>query len=130
MALLALIVAFSHGGSPSPAARGIAFGRIGGNIIPFTVIIEQNGTVSAFGAAPRHQKMVSQARLAQIRQVAEQIGFTHMPQKVVLCPKTLPDVASQFVRIAKHTIRVHGTCVKRFNTLWAAVQRAVGASGH
>lgn len=116
MALLAVIVAFSH--------PGYAFGRTGGSIMPFTVAIAASGNVTSSGVAPQTVKTVSKARLANLARVATAIHFTKLPA-LTQCPGTLPDIASQFVRVGGRTVRVHGTCVPGFNRLLTALNHAV-----
>jgi hypothetical protein len=115
MALLALVAAL--------AQTGFAFGRTGGNIMPFTISIATTGRVTATGAAPAHARMVSKLRLANLNRAVVDAGFQTMPV-VTNCPGTLPDIASQVIRVGGRTVRVHGGCVVRFNRLWTAMNRA------
>src|SRR5437868_5157855 len=110
MALLAVITAL--------AQTGFAFGRAGGNIMPFTVSIATSGRVTATGAAPEHATMVSKLRLANLNRAVLDARFGTMPA-VTNCPGTLPDIASEVIRVGGRTVRVHGGCVVRFNRLWA-----------
>lgn len=116
MALLALVTAL--------AQTGFAFGRTGGNIMPFTISIATTGRVTATGAAPVHANTVSKLRLANLNRAVLGAQFETMPA-VTNCPSTLPDVASQVIRVGGRTVRVHGGCVARFNRLWTAMSRAV-----
>jgi hypothetical protein len=43
---------------------------------------------------------------------------------VTSCRGTLPDIATQVIRVGGRTVRVHGGCVVRFNRLWTAMNRA------
>jgi hypothetical protein len=52
------------------------------------------------------------------------VRFSTIPA-VTACPKTLPDVAAEFIRVEGRTVRVHGSCIARFNRLWTALNRAV-----
>lgn len=125
MALLALIMAFSHPASASRPVSVFAFGRAGGKPIPFSVVIDTRGAVSITGAAPRHRDVVPKARLVELNRLAGEIGFTRMPSTPVSCPATSNDVAVRFVRIGLHAIRAHGTCAKRFNQIWTALNQAI-----
>lgn len=116
MALLAIVTAL--------AQTGFAFGRTGGNIMPFTISIATTGRVTATGAAPAHASMVSKLRLANLNSAVLDAQFETMPL-VTNCKGTLPDIASQVVRVGGRTVRVHGGCVARFNRLWTAMNRAV-----
>jgi hypothetical protein len=125
VALLALIIAFAHPASGNGPGSELAFGRAGGKPIPFSVVIAPNGAVSVTGAAPRHRDVVSKARLVEVNRLAAEIGFTRIASSPVYCPATPNEIPLRFVRIGRHTIRAHGTCVKRFNRIWTALNQAV-----
>jgi hypothetical protein len=110
----------------APAAKpktGFAFGRLGGNIMPFTLTVATDGAVRATGAAPAHRTTLTKLQLANLNRVAFLVDFEHLPASTA-CPQTLPDVAAQFIRVGAHTVRVHGGCVKGFDRLWTALARA------
>ena len=115
MALLAIVAAL--------AQTGFAFGRAGGNIMPFTVSIATSGRVTATGAAPAHTTKLSKLRLANLNRAVLDSQFEAMPA-VTNCKGTLPDIASQVIRVGGRTVRVHGGCVARFNRLWTAIDHA------
>jgi hypothetical protein len=115
MALLALVAAL--------AQTGFAFGRTDGNIMPFTISIATSGRVTATGAAPAHATTISKLRLANLNRAVLDAGFQTMPL-VTSCRGTLPDIATQVIRVGGRTVRVHGGCVVRFNGLWTALNRA------
>jgi hypothetical protein len=102
---------------------GFEFGRVGGNIIPFTVTISASGAVTRKGPAPGTATHLSRRQLAALSRVATDVRFSRLPA-VTACPNTLPDVAAQFIRVAGRTVRVHGSCIARFNRLWAALTKA------
>jgi hypothetical protein len=116
MALLAVVTAL--------AQTGFAFGRTGGNIMPFSIAIAANGHVTATGPAPAHTTTVSKLRLANLDRAVLDAKFQTMPT-MTLCPNTLPDIAAQYIRVGRRTVRVHGSCVARFNRLWTALNRSV-----
>lgn len=101
---------------------GFSFGRLAGTIRPFTVTIEVDGTVRATGPAPAHRKRLTKLQLANLNRVTYLVDFEHMPA-VTACPKALPDVSAQFIRVGARTIRVHGGCLTGFNRLWTALLR-------
>jgi hypothetical protein len=103
---------------------GFEFGRTGGNIRPFTIRIDTAGLVHATGAAPAHRARLTKLQLAAINRSAFVNSFQTLPA-VTACPGTLPDVAAQLIRVGNRTVRIHGTCVARFNRLWAALSHAV-----
>jgi len=107
-----------------PAQYGFAFGRSGGNIMPYTVTISATGVVRTVGAAPKHVKLLSKHQLTVLTGIAFAVRFSTIPA-VTACPNTLPDVAAQFIRSVGRTVRVHGACIARFNRLWTALNRAV-----
>ena len=116
MALLAVVTAL--------AQAGFAFGRTGGNIMPFSIAIAPGGHVTATGPAPQHATTVSTLRLTNLNRAVVDAKFQTLPT-TTLCPGTLPDIATQYIRVGHRTVRVHGACVARFNRLWAALNRAV-----
>jgi hypothetical protein len=103
---------------------GFAFGRSGGNIMPFRISIAVDGTISATGASPPHGVKLTKLELATLNRVVYETNFVALP-KIVSCRQTLPDVATEFIRVGSRTTHVHGGCIARFNRLWAAMARAV-----
>jgi hypothetical protein len=118
------IVAFT---AAAPAAAtpttGFAFGRTGGNIRPFTVTIATTGAVTATGAAPTHRATLTKQQLADLNRIAFTTQFNTLAA-VTACKGTLPDVAAQFIRVGARTVRVHGSCLPKFNRLWRALNAA------
>jgi len=110
MALAAVLIAFS-------------FGRTGGNIIPFTVTIAQSGHVQASGPVHVGRRNLTKAQLTALDRVATQVHFSSM--QGAMCPRTLPDVASRFIRHGSRTVRVHGACLAGYERLWNALSAAV-----
>ncbi len=115
-------------GVVAPAAvaspqTGFAFGRSGGNIRPFTVVIATTGKVTATGAAPAHAEALTKQQLADLNEVAYTTQFAMLPASI-LCPTALPDVAAEFIRVGARTVRSHGACNGRFNRLWKALNQA------
>ena len=102
---------------------GFAFGRTGGSIMPFTISISTSGVVTATGPAPAHRKRLTKTQLAVLNRLVVDTAFQKVPA-VTACPNTLPDIAAQFIRVGGRTVRVHGSCIARFNRLWAALNNA------
>jgi hypothetical protein len=103
---------------------GFAFGRTGGNILPYAVTISTTGSVRASGAAPDHLvRRLTKQQLADLNRMAFETRFSFLPARTA-CAGTLPDVADQFIRVGSRVVRVHGACVKRFNRFWAALTDA------
>ena len=133
--MLALLVGAADRSSGAleakPASAGFTFGRSGGNIAPFSVVIARNGRVTSHGAvtlANPHRSVSSDA-LGGMLKLAEAEGFFSLP-KTVLCSRTLPDVASFFVTVSRatgtKTVTVHGGCKARFNQVYAVLSAVAG----
>lgn len=111
----------------APHAGAFAFGRTGGNIIPFAVTIGANGSVQVQGPVKVGRTRLTAAQLASLRKLAASVRFTTLPAQTN-CPRTLPDIAATFVQVGGRMVRVHGSCVPRYAKLWAAVGAAVKLS--
>jgi hypothetical protein len=129
LALTALVAAAGAVTATAPAApkTGFAFGRLGGNIMPFTVTISTTGSVTATGSAAPSRRTLSKLQLVNLNRAVVASGFSTLPA-VTSCPGTLPDVAAQFIRVGRRTVRVHGSCLPRFNRLWTVLAKSVGQS--
>ena len=103
---------------------GFAFGRLGGNIRPYTVTIANSGAVRTSGAVVVGRKMLTSVQLASLNRVATETSFVTMP-KATDCSGTLPDVASTYIRVGARTVRVHGACMPRYQRLLKALQASV-----
>jgi hypothetical protein len=129
-ALLAVIVLAgvlpASGGAA--AQRGFAFGRSGGNIQPYTVSIANDGSVRVSGPATVGRSKLTQLQIAGLNRIATANGFGRIAA-VTNCPGTLPDIAATFVRVGPRTVRVHGTCIARYQRVFAALARAVKLAG-
>ncbi|HVH50759.1 MAG TPA: hypothetical protein VM690_01310 [Gaiellaceae bacterium] len=110
MALAAVLIAFS-------------FGRIGGNIIPFTVTIAASGRVQVSGPVHVGRHTLTEAQISSLNRVAAEVRFASL--QGAMCPRTLPDVASTFIKHGSHTVRVHGACIAAYEHLWNALTAAV-----
>jgi hypothetical protein len=119
-----LALAPAAGASPQ---RSFAFGRLGGNIRPYTVSIASDGRVRVSGAATAGRVKLTVAQLATLDRAAADARFPGMPP-LTNCPGTLPDIATTFVRWGAKTVRVHGNCVARYTKLFSALSRAVKLS--
>jgi hypothetical protein len=102
---------------------GFAFGRLGGNIVPFTVLIATNGSVHVTGPVKVRTTPVPRLQLAKLNQLAASVGFSHLPKKTN-CHGVLPDVAATFIRVGRETVRVHGACVAPYQRVWKALASA------
>jgi hypothetical protein len=111
----------------APAAGGYSFGRISGNIVPFTFTIAANGAVHATGPVTVGRTKLSSGQLAALAKVAAQTRFHSLPA-TTLCSGTFPDVAATWIRSGGHRVQVHGTCSAAFTRLWNALEAAVRLS--
>jgi hypothetical protein len=117
-----LAVAAAPGTVVQPS--GFAFGRLGGNIRPYSVTIANTGVVHTSGAVTVGRTRLTSAQLASLNRVATETSFALLP-KATNCAGTLPDVASTYVRVGARTVRVHGNCVPRYARMWKALTTAV-----
>jgi hypothetical protein len=127
--VVALVVPLSALSATRSTATSFAFGRIGGNIEPFTVTIAADGSVSANGPAQSRKDKVAAADLARVTRAVVAQRFFSLPRSTS-CPQALPDFASRFVTVHMHgasrRVLVHGDCSRRFSAVYAALARAVG----
>jgi hypothetical protein len=127
--VVALVLPLSAMPSSGSSATSFAFGRVGGNIEPFTVTIAADGSVQANGPAQPYKRKVGAADLARVTRVVVAQRFFSLPRSTS-CPKTLPDFASRFVTVHLHgasrRVVVRGECSSRFSAVYAALAKAVG----
>jgi hypothetical protein len=133
-AMLAVPLAVFAGGSARrQSLPSFAFGRSGGNIIPFTVRIGKDGRVTTSG--PVHVTATDAPLVAPLRnglaKLAQAEGFFSMPA-LISCSGVNPDVAGRFVTVTaagkSRTVTAHGACKPAFEELYAVLSASVGAS--
>lgn len=127
---LVVLAALLAGALPASSAvqpTGFAFGRIGGNIRPYSVAIANSGVVRTSGAVAVGRKRLTSLQLAGLNRVATETMFGTLPE-TTNCPGSLPDVAATYVRVGARTVRVHGACVPRYQRLLRALQASVRIS--
>jgi hypothetical protein len=125
LALAGLAAALA--GAPAAAAQSaptLSFGRSGGNIAPFTVVISPAGHIVVTGTAARRQT-VPPGMLTALRRLVSTAQLSTMPS-LTICPQTLPDFAAPWIRVGTHRVAVRGTCRPAFSKLYASLSRAVG----
>jgi hypothetical protein len=130
LALTVAGLALSTQAAAAPTTSiSFAFGRIGGNIAPFTVTIASNGSTTAAGPARPLKSRVSALELARLSRLVTTQRFFTLPRST-RCPGTLPDFASEFITVHRGALTrrvvVHGDCSPRFTRTYAALTRAVG----
>lgn len=124
LVVLALALPSSVGAA---AQRGFAFGITGGNIIPFSVSITNDGAVQTTGPVTVGRKHLSRLQIAALNRMAALNGFSSLP-RLTACPGTLPDVAATFVRVGPRRVQVHGRCMPAFERVYNALVHAVKLS--
>jgi hypothetical protein len=128
--IAAMLLGFLRGGAAAaPAQTVFEFGRVGGNIAPFTVQIRADGSVRHSGPVRLSHRDVrlSPKRLAALRAYARAQSFWSL-RRLTPCRGQLPDFASLFVAI--HTdgrtrrVTVRGDCSPRFSRVYRALAAA------
>ncbi|HZD87555.1 MAG TPA: hypothetical protein VE088_06075 [Gaiellaceae bacterium] len=108
-------------GSTAAAHTPIVFGVSGGNMLPYRVSIQPNGTVRARGSVKLRHRQLPAATVRRLRREVQQAGLSSRR-----CAGVLPDVGEQFIRVGGRTWTVHGACEKRFERVWQKLTDAVG----
>ena len=117
------------GGRAAPPT--FAFGRTGGNILPFAVKIGRDGRIVASGPVQVRSADVplTLALRNGLATLARAEGFFSMPV-LIRCPGVLPDVAGRFVTVLAsgkmRTVSARGTCNASFEELYAVLSAVVG----
>src|SRR5205085_12450115 len=84
-------------GSTSPA---IAFGRSGGNILPYTVTIARDGRVTATGVAVGRHRL-GRTTVDNLLRLSATVRFFGLP-RTTRCPQTLPDFATAQIHVYRN----------------------------
>jgi hypothetical protein len=118
--LLAVVVAVTACGGASAAGHTpIAFGITGGNLAPYHVTIQPNGSVRVRGSQRTSRRQIAPARVRRLRRDIERAHLASL-----WCPGSLPDFAAQYIRLDGRTFTVHGSCEARFQRVWNELLRA------
>ena len=131
LAASALFVLPAAGAARTHQGPSFAFGRIGGNIVPFRVAIRADGTLERSGPVRlAHPKArLSAQRLAGLVRFAGTQRFWSLPH-TIRCRGSLPDYASLFVTIRTaektRTVMVRGGCNARFSHVYTGLATAAG----
>jgi hypothetical protein len=109
-------------------ATSFAFGRMGGNIEPFTISIGVDGAVHVSGPVRAQRQRLTGRQLTALRAALQRERLSALPP-VTRCPGELPDFAAQFITVrtgaAAKTVLVHGDCSPRFDAAYKALSSAV-----
>jgi hypothetical protein len=119
--LAASTAALAACGSAAVADTPIVFGITGGNIAPYRVSIRPNGSVRGSGSQGTVRRQIPPPR---VRQLPHEIEQAHLASRS--CPGSVPDVASQYIRVGGRTVTVHGGCEAQFRRVWGDLLQAVG----
>jgi len=125
---LAVPIAVLAGKTSAPPT--FAFGRTGGNIIPFTVTIAANGHVSTTGTQKLTLTFATPALRNGLGKLAKAEGFW-TEATFLSCGKINPDVAGHFITVTaggkSRTVTERGTCYPAFEELYAVLSASTGA---
>ncbi len=131
VALAVPLAVLAGGAAGKQQPPTFAFGRSGGNIVPFKVVIGSDGRVTASGPV----KVTAAGPLSLplrngLARLARAEGFFTMATSLS-CGRVNPDVAGRFVTVTSggktRTVTVRGSCYPAFEELYAVLSAAVGA---
>jgi hypothetical protein len=135
LALTALVAAFATaigvaGAGSATTQPSFKFGRVGGNIQPFTVTIARDGSVTSTGPVQPVRQQLTTRTLARLAALASTEHFFALPQRVN-CAGSLPDFAYRSLTVSTsatrtRTVLVRGGCRPGYTALYAALAAAVG----
>jgi hypothetical protein len=118
--LLAVVAAaVAACGASAGGSTPIVFGISGGNPAPYRITIQPNGSVQA----SRGWRVRKQILPAKARRLRNEIRNAHLTTR--LCAGTLPDFATNYIRLGGRTVRVHGRCEPRFTHVYDDLVAAV-----
>ena len=127
--MLAVLAAAVTLGAAAASPMSYAFGRTGGNIVPFTITIAASGAVAVTGPAHATKARLGTRAMAALAAAVRTQRFFSLP-RVVSCSGALPDFASSFVTVRRRdtsrTVVVRGDCSARFTRVYTALAAAVG----
>jgi hypothetical protein len=115
------------------AQPAITFGVTGGNLMPWNVTIDGDGTITGSGwNKPQNAHLTDPKNsLPALFKLADTEGFWSQAASTS-CTGTLPDIVTQYIRINSSTgskkVSVHGGCVANFSQLIAVLENAAGVS--
>lgn len=129
VALAVPLVVLAGGSTKHQASPSFAFGRAGGNIIPFKVTIGSDGRVATTGPVQATAATTSSALRNGLARLAQAEGFFTMATSLT-CGRVNPDVAGRFITVSAkgktRTVTARGTCYPAFEELYAVLSASVG----
>lgn len=112
----------------SAAGQVFVFGVYGGNIRPWKVTINSDGSVASENMDVRDKNLAVPAdTLTALLKLADAEGYWSMPG-LTQCTGTLPDIGTRYLQVSSNTgtkkVAFHGGCNSSFNQLYAAMMAA------
>lgn len=124
IAVLALGLAACGGSGAPKDALKITFGRTGGLIVPYSITIAPDGTVTSGGNPP--VKPPASLTSAQVETLSSLVRAGMPKLTPLLCGHSFPDEASSFITAQGKTVTVRGDCEPGFTKLYNALTAALG----
>jgi hypothetical protein len=128
---LAVPLVVLAGSSAKSAPPTFAFGRAGGNIVPFRITIGKDGRVSSTGPIRATAPAASVALRNGLARLAKAEGFFAMAADLP-CGPTNPDIAGRFVTVTAYgkTRTVFARCAsfQAFEELYAVLAASTGVT--
>jgi hypothetical protein len=119
--LLAVLFAAATACSAGAAvSTPIVFGLTGGNMAGYRVTIQPDGSVRLRGGPWKGRRQIQPT---QVRRLRSEIRNAHLASRI--CAGTLPDFASEFIRLDGRTFTVRGRCEQRFQRVFRDLESAV-----
>jgi len=120
----------AHGAARAGGAV-FSFGRVGGNIRPFTVTIYADGSITSSGAVTTSpQAHLSPDAIKGLKKLARAEHFDSLPDQIP-GSNVNPDIASLFITVTTaqgtKTVKMHGGQSRQFQQLFAVLQAVAGA---
>jgi hypothetical protein len=129
VALAVPLAVLAGGSAKRAAAPTFAFGRTGGNIVPFTVTIGGNGHVGSTGPVHVTATQASTPLRNGLAKLARAEGFFTLPTSIQ-CGRINPDVAGRFLTVTafgkSRTVTERGACNAAFEELYAVLSASTG----
>ena len=119
--LAVLFAAATACGAGAAVDTPIVFGLSGGNMAGYHVTIQPDGSVRLRGGSWKIRRQI-QAR--QVSRLRTEIRNAHLTSRI--CAGSLPDFASEFIRLDGRTFTVRGGCEQRFQRVFGDLKSAVG----
>ena len=106
-------------GASAGGSVPIVFGITGGNLVPYRVTIQPNGSIRASrGWSVRKEILPRQAR-----RLRTEITNAHLTTR--MCAGALPDFATNYIQFGGRTFKLHGRCEPRFSRVFGDLVVAV-----